>query len=74
MDSAGNVYVLLRGQRGQKVPVSLYKVTAGDSVKPFVTELMTPTGWRSMAMEVLDVSYRNDGTIHRISPDGRSMQ
>ena len=39
VDSAGNVYVTFSGQRGQKVPVSLYKVTPTHSVKPFVTEL-----------------------------------
>ena len=74
VDSAGNIYVTFSGQRGQKVPVSLYKVTAGNSVKPFVTELMNPTGLALDADGKLYVSCRNDGTIHRISPDGRSMQ
>ena len=74
VDSAGNVYVTFSGQRGQKVPVSLYKVTAGNAVKPFVTELMNPTGLALDAEGMLYVSCRNDGTIHRISPDGRSMQ
>ena len=27
VDAAGNVYVTFSGQRGQKVPVSLYKIT-----------------------------------------------
>lgn len=74
VDSAGNVYVTFSGQRGQKVPVSLYKVTAGNAVKPFVTELMNPTGLALDGEGMLYVSCRNDGTIHRISPDGRSMQ
>ncbi|MGC1687340.1 MAG: IPT/TIG domain-containing protein [Candidatus Acidiferrales bacterium] len=74
VDSAGNVYVTFSGQRGQKVPVSLYKVTPSGSVKPFVTELMNPTGLVLDRDGMLYVSCRNDGTIHRISPDGRSMQ
>ncbi|MFZ0969460.1 MAG: IPT/TIG domain-containing protein [Candidatus Acidiferrales bacterium] len=74
VDSAGNVYVTFSGQRGQKVPVSLYKVTPTHSVKPFVTELMNPTGLVLDHEGMLYVSCRNDGTIHRISPDGRSMQ
>lgn len=74
VDSAGNIYVTFSGQRGQKVPVSLYKVTAGNAVKPFVTELMNPTGLALDGDGRLYVSCRNDGTIHRISPDGRSMQ
>ena len=74
VDGEGNVYVTYSGQRGQKVPVSLYKVTANNVVKPFVTELTNPTGLALDRDGRLYVSCRHDGTIHRISPDGRGMQ
>ena len=74
VDSEGNVYVTFSGQRGQKVPVSLYKVTANHAVKPFITELMNPTGLALDRNGNLFVSCRQDGTIHRVSPDGRAMQ
>jgi len=74
VDSSGNVYVTFSGQRGQKVPVSLYKVTANHSIKPYITELTNPTGLAIDREGYLFVSCRHDGTIHRISPDGRSMQ
>jgi sugar lactone lactonase YvrE len=74
VDAEGNTYVTFSGQRGQKVPVSLYKVTANHSVKPFITELMNPTGLAMDREGNLFVSCRNDGTIHRVSPDGRSIQ
>jgi sugar lactone lactonase YvrE len=74
VDSEGNVYVTFSGQRGQKVPVSLYKITPSHVVKPFITELMNPTGMAIGRDGHLYVSCRNDGTVHRISPDGRSMQ
>ena len=74
VDSEGNVYVTFSGQRGQKVPVSLYKITANHAVKPFITELMNPTGLALDKNGNLFVSCRNDGTIHRVSPDGRAMQ
>lgn len=70
----GNVYVTFSGQRGQKVPVSLYKVAPSRTVKPFVTQLMNPTGLALDRDGVLYVSCRNDGTIHRVTPDGRSEQ
>ena len=73
VDADGNIYVTYSGQRGQKVPVSLYKVTANYQVKPFVTELMNPTGLAVDPAGVLYVSCRNDGTIHRVTPDGRSQ-
>ena len=74
VDAEGNVYVTYSGQRGQKVPVSLYKITSNHTVKPFITELMNPSGLAIDRNGFLFVSCRNDGTIHRISPDGRAMQ
>jgi sugar lactone lactonase YvrE len=74
VDAEGNVYVTFSGQRGQKVPVSLYKVTATHTVKPFITELMNPTGLAVNRDGYLFVSCRHEGTIHRISPDGHAMQ
>jgi sugar lactone lactonase YvrE len=74
VDGEGNIYVTFSGQRGQKVPVSLYKVTSNFTVKPYITDLMNPTGLAIDREGYLYVSCRNDGTIHRVSPDGRSMQ
>jgi len=74
VDREGNVYVTFSGQRGQKVPVSLYKITANRTVKPYVTQLMNPTGLAMDRDGVLYVSCRNDGTIYRVTPDGRTEQ
>ena len=74
VDSSGNMYVTFSGQRGQKVPVSLYKITANNAVKPFITELMNPTGLALDNEGNLFVSCRNDGTVFRVSPDGRSTK
>jgi streptogramin lyase len=74
VDPDGNIYVTFSGQRGQKVPVSLYRVTSNNTIKPFITELMNPTGLALDKNGYLFVSCRNDGTVHRVSPDGRAMQ
>jgi len=74
VDAGGNVYVTFSGQRGQKVPVSLYKVTPNHTVKPYITELMNPTGLAIDRDGNLFVSCRHEGTIHRVTPDGHSMQ
>jgi sugar lactone lactonase YvrE len=74
VDAEGNVYVTFSGERGQKVPVSLYKVTSSNTVKPFITEMMNPTGLAIDNNGYLFVACRNDGTVHRVSPDGRAMQ
>ncbi|HWX39490.1 MAG TPA: IPT/TIG domain-containing protein, partial [Candidatus Sulfotelmatobacter sp.] len=73
VDIEGNIYVTYSGHRGQKVAVSLYKITPNYAVKPFVTELMNPTGLALDRDGYLYVSCRNDGTIHRVAPDGRAQ-
>jgi sugar lactone lactonase YvrE len=72
VDIDGNIYVTFSGPRGQPVPVSLYKVTANYSVKPFVTTLVNPSGLALDRYSNLYVSCRNDGTIHKITPEGRA--
>lgn len=74
VDHEGNIYVTFSGPRGQRVPVSLYKITANYNVKPFVTSLVNPSGLALDREGNLFVSCRNDGTIHRITPDGRAEQ
>jgi streptogramin lyase len=72
VDHHGNMYVTFSGSRGQKVPVSLYKITSNYVVQPLVADLMNPTGMALDRDSVLFVSCRNDGTIHRVTPDGRA--
>jgi len=74
VDAYGNTYVTFSGNRGQRVPVSLYKITANYSVKPYITSLVNPSGLTLDRAGNLFVSCRNDGTIHRISPEGRAEQ
>jgi len=74
VDAEGNIYVTFSGPRGQRVPVSLYKITSNYSVKPFVTSLINPSGLALDHDGNLLVSCRNDGTIHRVTPDGRAEQ
>src|ERR1700759_139394 len=74
VDLEGNIYVTFSGPRGQPVPVSLYKVSANYAVKPFVTTLVNPSGLALDRYSNLFVSCRNDGTIHKITPEGRAEQ
>jgi sugar lactone lactonase YvrE len=74
VDHEGNIYVTFSGPRGQRVAVSLYKITANYNVKPYVTSLVNPTGLALDREANLFVSCRNDGTIHRITPEGRTEE
>ncbi|HUK49377.1 MAG TPA: IPT/TIG domain-containing protein, partial [Terriglobales bacterium] len=37
LDVEGNIYVTFSGSRGQKVPVSIFKIDTNYTVKPFLT-------------------------------------
>ncbi len=70
VDAEGNVYSTFSGSRGQKSPVSLYKVDTNFNSKPFVTDLMNPTGLAFDAEGLLYVSSRYDGIIYQVTPSG----
>ncbi len=71
IDSDGNVYVTYSGPRGQKTPVSIYKVTPKGAVTPFVTDIMNATGLAFNMTGDLYVSSRFDGNVYRVDPGGR---
>ena len=70
VDSEGNVYSTFSGSRGQKSPVSLYKIDTNANSKPFVTDLMNPTGLAFDSEGLLYVSSRYDGIVYQITPAG----
>src|SRR5258707_10815842 len=43
LDTEGNIFVTFSGSRGQKVPVSIFKIDTHYNVKPFVAESINQT-------------------------------
>ncbi|MBI4458878.1 MAG: IPT/TIG domain-containing protein [Acidobacteria bacterium] len=70
LDKAGNIFVTFSGSRGQKVPVGVYKIDSNYNVKPFLSDLMNPTGLAFDRENFLYVSSRLDGNIYRAAPNG----
>lgn len=70
LDAEGNMYVTFSGSRGQKVPVSVYKIDSNYHMKPFVSDLMNATGLAFDPEGQLYVSSRYDGTVYRVAPNG----
>jgi hypothetical protein len=70
VDSEGNVYSTFSGSRGQKSPVSIYKIDTNYNSKPFVTDLMNPTGLAFDRDGLLYVSSRYDGIVYQVTPTG----
>ena len=70
VDADGNVYATLSGSRGQQMPVSVFRIERDFQLRPFVREIMNPTGLAFDADGYLYASSRAEGTVYRISPAG----
>jgi sugar lactone lactonase YvrE len=68
VDMAGNIFSTFSGSRGQKVPVSVFKINTQHVVKPFIDDLMNPTGLAFGADGMLYISSRMEGTIYQVTP------
>ena len=70
LDAEGNVYVTFSGSRGQKVPVSIFKIDTNYAVKPFVSEMMNATAIAFDRQGQMYVSSRHDGAVYKVAPNG----
>ncbi|MBX3280252.1 MAG: SMP-30/gluconolactonase/LRE family protein [Acidobacteria bacterium] len=64
----GSIYVTLSGTRGQKVPVSLYRISPEGAVSPYLSDVVNPTGLAFDRQGRLCVTSRYDGALYRVSP------
>jgi sugar lactone lactonase YvrE len=70
IDAAGNIFSTFSGSRGQKAPVSIYKLRRDGILQPFVSDLLNATGLAFDRSGLLYVSSRAEGNIYQITPDG----
>jgi len=70
LDAEGNIFVTFSGSRGQKVPVSIFKIDTNYNVKPFLADLMNATSIAFDKEGQMYVSSRMDGTVYRVAPNG----
>lgn len=70
VDSYGNIYATFSGSRGQKTPVSVYRIDLNYSMRPFVTDVMNATGLAFDRSGTLYISSRHDGIVYQATPAG----
>jgi len=70
LDREGNLYVTFSGSRGQKVPVSIFKIDTNYNVKPFLSDLMNATAIAFDREGQMYVSSRNDEAVYKVAPNG----
>jgi hypothetical protein len=70
LDREGNIYVTFSGSRGQKVPVSIFKIDTNYNVKPFLSDLMNATAIAFDREGQMYVSSRHDEAVYKVAPNG----
>ena len=69
-DADGNVYAMVSGPRGTRVPVAIYRISRDLQVRPFVRDLLNVSALALGPDSYLYASSRAEGTVYRISPEG----
>lgn len=69
IDAAGNVFLTNSGTRGQRVPVSVYRVPPGGEREDYLTDIVNATSLAFDAQGILHVSSRFDGAVYRVLAD-----
>src|ERR1022692_677766 len=70
LDREGNIYVTFSGSRGQKNPVSVFKINTNYNVKPFLSDIMNATAIAFDREGQMYVSSRNDEAVYKVAPNG----
>jgi len=70
LDQEGNIFVTFSGSRGQKTPVSVFKINTDYIVKPFLSDVMNATSLAFDREGQLYVSSRHEGTVYRVASNG----
>lgn len=71
LDAFGNIYTTFSGSRGQNVPHSLFRLNDEATLRPLPVSVTNPSGLAIDAAGNLYISSRFNGTVYRMSRDGR---
>jgi sugar lactone lactonase YvrE len=70
LDREGNIFVTLSGSRGEKTPVSIFKIDTNYNKKPFLSDIMNATAIAFDREGQMYVSSRNDESVYKVAPNG----
>lgn len=69
-DQEGNLYAMVSGPRGERVPVSIFRIDRDLQVRPFVRDLLNISALAVGHDGFVYASSRSEGTVYRISQEG----
>jgi DNA-binding beta-propeller fold protein YncE len=66
----GDLYATFSGTRGQRVPVSVFRIAGDGDKTPFLVDVTNATSMACDRAGVLHVTSRYDGTVRKVRADG----
>ena len=69
----GSLYVTRSGSRGERVPVSIFRIAADGTLENFSSDVVNPTAIAFGRTGRMFVSSRFDGSVYRIGSDGQAV-
>ena len=70
IDGDGTLFVTYSGPRGERAPVSIFRIRSDGYREPFVTGIVNATSMALSPGGRLHVSSRFDGAVYRVADDG----
>jgi hypothetical protein len=70
LDADGNLFAMISGPRGERVPVSIVRIGPDFQARPFVRDLLNVSALAFDRTGYLYASSRSEGAVYRISPEG----
>jgi hypothetical protein len=70
IDSEGNLFAMISGPRGERVPVSVMRIGRDLQARPFVRDVLNVSAVALGPDGYLYASSRAEGTVYRVSPEG----
>jgi DNA-binding beta-propeller fold protein YncE len=70
LDADGNLFAMISGPRGERVPVSIVRIGPDFQARPFVRDLLNISALAFDRAGYLYASSRSEGAVYRISPEG----
>ena len=70
VDADNNLFAMVSGPRGERVPVSIFKIDRDLQIRPFARDLLNVSALAFDKEGYLYASSRSEGAVYRISPQG----
>jgi sugar lactone lactonase YvrE len=71
VDQEGNIFSTFSGTRGQKTPVSVFKIDLNYQTRPFLTDVVNATSLAFDRDGMLYISSRHEGIVYSATPGGQ---